>query len=57
MKKLMLLIFVFLIFGCASLRNTQKKQISDTDKSKKHILPPNTASNKYSAKRQKANNK
>ncbi|MEM9362972.1 MAG: hypothetical protein AAGA43_10065 [Bacteroidota bacterium] len=50
MKKMVALIFAFSIFGCSSLRNTQ--QAATTEENKKHILPPNTASNKYSKIRQ-----
>lgn len=49
MKKIVALVFVFSIFGCSSLKNTQKVTKSEDGK---HILPPNTASNKYSKIRQ-----
>ncbi len=49
MKKIATLLLIFLIFGCSSLRNTQNTANS---KDGKHILPPNTASNKYSKIRQ-----
>ncbi|WP_435624292.1 hypothetical protein [Flagellimonas sp.] len=53
MKKIVALFFVFSIFGCSSLRNTQKVAVSE--EKGKHILPPNTASNKYSKIRQGGN--
>lgn len=53
MKKLVALIFVFAIFGCSSLKNTQ--QTTSSEDKGKHILPPNTASNKYSKIRQGGN--
>ena len=53
MKKIVVLFFVLSIFGCSSLRNTQKVAVSE--EKGKHILPPNTASNKYSKIRQGGN--
>lgn len=49
MKIITLLLFVFSIFGCGSMKNTQNLA---EDKERKHVLPPNTASNKYSKIRQ-----
>ncbi|WP_222982974.1 hypothetical protein [Flagellimonas meishanensis] len=49
MKKIVALLFVISIFGCSSIKNTQNVA---QNKDGKHILPPNTASNKYSKIRQ-----
>ena len=52
MKKLIVLLAVIFAFGCGSIKPTQKVANSDAEK---HILPPNTASNKYSKIRQGGN--
>ncbi|NAY91378.1 hypothetical protein GTQ34_05550 [Muricauda sp. JGD-17] len=49
MKKIAIFLLIFSIFGCTSMKNTQNVAQSEDGK---HILPPNTASNKYSKTRQ-----
>ncbi len=49
MKKIVAFLFVISILGCSSMKNNVNMAKYEEGK---HILPPNTASNKYSKTRQ-----
>jgi len=49
MKKIVFFLFTLLFVSCGTIKPTQKKSNSAL---KEHVLPPNTASNKYSKMRQ-----
>ena len=52
MKVFRYVLFVFLLTSCGALKQSKTKEVSE-DSKHKHVLAPNTASNKYSKMRQR----